>query len=258
MELGHSFVESEHCLEVGRAAAEAEEAAGKDGEDDGGGGGVALKGGVPRKLRREETARAAATSAVPSATFKANDDRFEGQSSVYAMSAAPGVGTYALEALADEYPRACRVVTAVFPSEADAVAEALRLWRQTHPAPRADSDRPHATQEEGGAAAVNELLFREWLDELRGYSQCYHETRPGESLAQAQQRHLEHVQYVSTVGEHLEGKPVQAALDARHSVGGEATKRQRVLQRRVRDRAAVAERADAPATRRRFGKACVE
>ena len=119
-------------------------------------------------------------------------------------------------------------------SEADAVAEALRLWRQTHPAPRADSDRPHATQEEGGAAAVNELLFREWLDELRGYSQCYHETRPGESLAQAQQRHLEHVQYVSTVGEHLEGKPVQAALDARHSVGGEATKRQRVLQRRVR------------------------
>ena len=83
-------------------------------------------------------------------------------------------------------------------SEADAVAKAMDIWRKTHPPPSAvgATEQQRAAAAEGGAAAINELLFREWLNELRGYSECYHETEPGESLAQAQQRHLEHVQYL--------------------------------------------------------------
>ena len=121
-------------------------------------------------------------------------------------------------------------------SEADAVAEAMKQWRQSHPPPSAaaDAERQRAAAADGGAAAVNELLFREWLDELRGYSESYRETEPGETLADAQQRHLVHVEYRSTVGEHLDGVAVKAALEKRHSVGGAAGKRQRVLQRRVK------------------------
>lgn len=121
-------------------------------------------------------------------------------------------------------------------AEADAVAGAMKIWRKTHPPPSAaaDAERQRAAAADGGAAAVNELLFREWLDELRGYSECYHETEPGESLSQAQQRHLEHVQYSSTVGEHLEGTAVKKALEKRHSADGDTGKRQRVLQRRVK------------------------
>lgn len=121
-------------------------------------------------------------------------------------------------------------------SEADAVAQAMEMWRKTHPPPSAaaDAEQRRAAAAEGGAAAVNELLFREWLNELRGYSECYRETEPGESLAQAQRRHLEHVEYRSTVGEHLDGMAVKTALEKRHAVDGAASKRQRVLQRRVK------------------------
>lgn len=121
-------------------------------------------------------------------------------------------------------------------SEADAVANAMEIWRKTHPPPSgaADTAQQRAAAAEGGAAAINELLFREWLNELRGYSECYHETEPGESLAQAQRRHLEHVQYISTVGEHLDGTAVKQALEKRHEVNGTASKRVRVLQRRMK------------------------
>lgn len=121
-------------------------------------------------------------------------------------------------------------------SEADAVANAMAIWRKTHPPPSAasDAEKQRAAAAEGGAAAVNELLFREWLNELRGYSECYHETEQDESLGQAQARHLEYVQYASTVGEHLEGAAIKQALEKRHAVDGTDGKRQRVLRRRVK------------------------
>ena len=120
-------------------------------------------------------------------------------------------------------------------SEADAVANAMEIWRKTHPPPSAAADAAQQrAAAEGGAAAVNELLFREWLNELRGYSECYHETEPGESLAQAQRRHLEHVQYISTVGEHLNGTAVKQALEKRHEVNGTSSKRVRVLRCRIK------------------------
>lgn len=117
--------------------------------------------------------------------------------------------------------------------EAEAVAKAMEIWRETHPS-AADRKTENTAAAEGGAAAINELLFREWLNELRGYSECYHETEPGESLAQAQQRHLEHVQYTSTVGEHLDGTAIKKALEKRNTVDSTTGKRQRVLQRRIK------------------------
>ncbi len=121
-------------------------------------------------------------------------------------------------------------------SEADAVAKAMEIWRKTHPPPSAAADaaQQRAAAAEGGVSAINELLFREWLNELRGYSECYHETEPGENLVQAQRRHLEHVQYISTVGEHLDGTAIKQALEKRHEVNGTASKRVRVLRRRLK------------------------
>ena len=130
-------------------------------------------------------------------------------------------------------------------SEKEAVGEAMRLWRQTHPKP---SSRLVPTRPEGGNGVapdgMNELLFREWLDEMRGYNQCHHERREGESVAAAAERHLEYVEYVSTVGEHLQGKPVQKAIDDRNGgqqpagVGGRRSKIEKRLRQISQLRAA--------------------
>jgi hypothetical protein len=148
-------------------------------------------------------------------------------------------------------------------TEEEAVREAMRLWRQTHPKPgTAAAVALRGSGPAGGAAGINELLFREWLDELRGYSQvrrarlpprvagcssvevwlpcgcsrggfvqCFHELRPGERQSDAQERHLEYVEYTSTVGEHLDGKAIQAALDERHGVRSGGVRQQRLHKR---------------------------
>eukprot|EP01047_Picozoa_sp_COSAG01_P003951 COSAG01_NODE_124_length_25180_cov_12.776112_14_plen_234_part_00 len=61
--------------------------------------------------------------------------------------------------------------------------------------------------------------------------QCFHELRPGERQADAQERHLEYVEYTSTVGEHLDGKAIQAALDERHGVRSGGVRQQKLHKR---------------------------
>ena len=51
-----------------------------------------------------------------------------------------GLGTYTLELLADEYPRAARIATAVFPSESDDVITSPYNTVR-HPTPTRDARR---------------------------------------------------------------------------------------------------------------------
>ena len=167
-------------------------------------------------------------------------------------------------------------------TEAEAVAEAMRLWRLTHPKPthrRSDQrgrwqqqqqeqqqerQQQHSTTPNG----VNELLFCEWLDEMRGYTRCYHadgdegsddemldedaRESAGQECGGARRRQwqrrkerqscrLEYIDYVSTVREHLQGQPVRTAIEARRGLvrGGvpgsdKGSHRQQTVKKRLR------------------------
>ena len=93
----------------------------------------------------------------------------------------------------------------------EVIKEAMAIWRKTHPPPRQGAEpMPEPT-----AHNINETLYRDWLEGLRGYEHLFQELRPGEDRAAAAERHVDYLNYRSTVIEHLDGTPVSSAMAKR-------------------------------------------